>query len=1023
MSARLKIKIVILLIISIAGCLFMCVEVSTMQNNLSLTSYEQEMEQELSELPELLQQAQDESASSTQNFDDIYFSKAQSVAFMAQHNAGFDATNAKMQELASKLQVDNLMIVSRSGQVQAKTHETKADFASSRFNRLRACLDGTQPTEAVKIELEEEDWYARYYAAAIDNNTMVVIEQSPDELNQLINSFGSTSSVLKNITLGQSGFVFALSAKDYLISYYPNDSFVGLDALQLGIDATVLEDKNLTWINIAGQELYCEVAHIDDSYYIAAIPESDIASTKNITTGIILFVFFVVMLLVVFYGICVLHDEECRGTLDHDYVPAGFLRMNKKLARKGAVLLLVGFVGIVAIAFYMQSLFALSSEAVQNTSRATNLASTMQVASEKEKSLREQYKTRYLDKCRVGAYMLEHNSSLANDADLQKIADVLHVQYVDIFDSTGTMTFTNSPYTNYALSDNPSDPSYEFRKLLQGVDSIVQDARTDEISGELRQYIGVTLHDANGHASGFLQINVRPQRLTELLENVQVDKVLDGVKIGSNGFAFAINKNDNTFAYFPNSKLQGKNALDCGMAENQLKDGFCDYITINGTTYYTSAKEQGNYYLYVAGERDEIMADRGPLTLVTAKVSAVCLLLIFLILMFESKNARLGLRKNEKREDARIFTKHMPDGRTVRTESVQSRWLAGALKWREKTPEQKVAQLIRLLVGACVLVVCLAVLFQDSLFSSDSLFAYVLGGGWQRGLNIFAVTASIMFACVAMTAATLIKRLLLLLASTLDTRGETVCRLLGSFIKYATIIGMVYYCLALLGVDTTTLLASAGILSIAISLGAKELVSDILSGLFIIFEGDFRVGDIIEVGKWSGTVVEIGVRTTKVMNGSQNIKVIRNSNVSDIVNMTKKTSSTWIDIGIEYSESLERVENILAEELPKMKESIPGIISGPFYKGVVALGDSSVDIRIMAQCLEKNRSQVERDLNRAVKLLFDHYDIGIPFPQLVVNEPIEKKTATLSERDAADKFAREQREASQDMEAEEKSKE
>ena len=80
----------------------------------------------------------------------------------------------------------------------------------------------------------------------------------------------------------------------------------------------------------------------------------------------------------------------------------------------------------------------------------------------------------------------------------------------------------------------------------------------------------------------------------------------------------------------------------------------------------------------------------------------------------------------------------------------------------------------------------------------------------------------------------------------------------------------------LVGVDTTTLLASAGILSIAISFGAKELVSDILSGLFIIFEGEFRVGDIIKVGDWRGAVVEIGVRTTKVEDGSQNIKVIRN---------------------------------------------------------------------------------------------------------------------------------------------------
>ncbi len=357
----------------------------------------------------------------------------------------------------------------------------------------------------------------------------------------------------------------------------------------------------------------------------------------------------------------------------------------------------------------------------------------------------------------------------------------------------------------------------------------------------------------------------------------------------------------------------------------------------------------------------------------------------------------------------------MPTGRSVRTESAANRVLFGSFGWDNKTPEQKVGAVMKVLMGFSVVVVFIAVLFRDSIFGSNSLFSYILGGEWERGLNIFAITASIMFACVAMTIATVLKKLLLLLAETLDSRGETICRLLGSFVKYATIIGMVYYCLALLGVDTTTLLASAGILSIAISLGAKDLVSDILSGLFLIFEGAFRVGDIISVGSWRGTVVEIGIRTTKIMDGSQNIKVIRNSNVSDVVNMTKQNSYTWVDVGIEYSESLERVEDILADELPNIKKQIPAIIGDLIYKGVVSLGDNSVNIRIMGQCAETDRGQVERDLNRAIKLLFDKYDIGIPYPQVVVNKPVEKKQATTEEQRDAARFYEEQREASRDI--------
>ena len=1021
MSKRLKLKLAILVGIVVVGMVAMGVWVSTKQTNLTLQNYMQEMQQEADSLPALLAEAQDETEQNNKNFDAIYQSKAESVAFMANNNTGYEATVSKMQEYRSLLGVDNIMVVSRDGSIVAKAEDTKADFSSSRFNPLFSVFDDSKVSDAVEVEASEQNWSKRYYSAKVDDKTMVVIEQSPDELNQLVEDSGSTEAVLKNITIGQTGYMFAVSAQDYTIQYHPNATLVGADVLEKGFTVADLEDSNYCWVTLNGTSLFCNVTEVDNMYYVAAVPESDISFARTVTTGVILFVFLAVTAMVVLYGMCVLHDNERRrkpqGEDNSVYIDAGKNhRINKAIAKKGAVLSLVGFVAILGIAFYMQTLFALSSQSVMNNSRATELAATIQQTDDRADSLRSQYSERYLSKAKVAAYVLERNPQLANKADLQRLADVLQVQYVDVFDEQGNMSVTNSTYSSYTLSTNPSDASYEFRRLLQGVDHVVQDARTDEISGELRQYIGVSIQDAEGNPNGFVQINVRPSRLADLLDSVQIDKVLDGVKVGANGFAFAINKNDGTFAYYPDSKMIGKSATSCGMTDNQLKDGYNDYLTIGGQTYYAASVEQGDYYLYVAGSEGELMAERGPLMLATAVVALICQVLIFVILAFERKRDPFAKDETEPEvEDDRHFDLTMPTGRSVRTESVASRFPFGSLGWEDKTPEQKVGAVMKVLVGFSVLVVFIAVVFRDSIFGSNSLFSYILGGGWERGLNIFAITASIMFACVAMTVATVLKKLLTLLAETLDSRGETVCRLLGSFVKYATIIGMVYYCLALLGVDTTTLLASAGILSIAISLGAKDLVADILSGLFLIFEGAFRVGDIITVGTWRGTVVEIGIRTTKIMDGAQNIKVIRNSNVTDIVNMTKQSTFTWLDIGIEYSESLERVEGILADELPNIKEQIPAIIGGPFYKGVVSLGDNSVNIRIMVQCAETDRGQVERDLNRAIKLLFDKYDISIPFPQVVVNQPVEKKVASSAEKRDAARFYEEQREASKEI--------
>lgn len=93
------------------------------------------------------------------------------------------------------------------------------------------------------------------------------------------------------------------------------------------------------------------------------------------------------------------------------------------------------------------------------------------------------------------------------------------------------MTATNSTFTNFVLSEDPEDQSYGFRKLLQGVESYVQPAGPDEVSGELRQYIGVI--------DGFVQLGIRPTRLEALLESVQIDHVLDGVHVGTDGALMA----------------------------------------------------------------------------------------------------------------------------------------------------------------------------------------------------------------------------------------------------------------------------------------------------------------------------------------------------------------------------------------------------------------------------------------------------------------------------------------------------
>ena len=241
-------------------------------------------------------------------------------------------------------------------------------------------------------------------------------------------------------------------------------------------------------------------------------------------------------------------------------------------------------------------------------------------------------------------------------------------------------------------------------------------------------------------------------------------------------------------------------------------------------------------------------------------------------------------------------------------------------------------------------------------------------------------------------------------------KGRAILDLTSSLIKYAAVIVLVFMVLKTLGVDTTAILAGIGILGLIVGLGAQPLIADIIAGLFIVFEHVFDVGDIIVVDGFRGAVREIGIRTTKLEDAGGNIKIVNNADIKTLINMTSALSVASCDMCIEYGESLERVEAILAEALPKIKEAIPEIKEGPYYKGVSALADSSVNLKFIAKCEEGARYQVERDLNRQFKLLFDKNNINIPFPQVVVNEPIEFENATKKQQKDAAAFVEEQKE-------------
>jgi len=222
------------------------------------------------------------------------------------------------------------------------------------------------------------------------------------------------------------------------------------------------------------------------------------------------------------------------------------------------------------------------------------------------------------------------------------------------------------------------------------------------------------------------------------------------------------------------------------------------------------------------------------------------------------------------------------------------------------------------------------------------------------------------------------------------TKNRNSRSMVGLFVSLVKFLGFIIggvWALSILGVNLAGIFASLGIASLIIGFGAQSLIEDAVTGIFIIFEGQYHVGDIIVLDGFRGTVKRIGIRTTCIEDAGGNQKIVNNSDIRNMQNRSRNTSVATCDLSISYDADLRQVEKVIAATLPKIHTRNSELfLSAPRYMGVESLGESSVVLRIVADVTEENFFLGYRTLNRELKLMCDENNIEIPFNQLVVHQ-------------------------------------
>lgn len=254
---------------------------------------------------------------------------------------------------------------------------------------------------------------------------------------------------------------------------------------------------------------------------------------------------------------------------------------------------------------------------------------------------------------------------------------------------------------------------------------------------------------------------------------------------------------------------------------------------------------------------------------------------------------------------------------------------------------------------------------------------------WQRTGHILAKLFMMAFGVMLCVDAVVT---LLNLIHPKSHRGQTLVTLIASLCKYVAVIVILCWGLSILGVNVSGILASVGILTLVVGFSAESLIADVITGFFMLFENQYNVGDIVEVGGFRGMVCDIGIRTTSIKDIGGNIKIVNNSDMKNILNRSDLTSMSVCSIDIPYSTDLRDLE----KKIPKLMETIyeehkAEMLSTPQYLGVQTLGSSGITLRFVVEVDEQNIFTGVRTLNHDILLGFRDLGVECPFPQLDVH--------------------------------------
>lgn len=219
-----------------------------------------------------------------------------------------------------------------------------------------------------------------------------------------------------------------------------------------------------------------------------------------------------------------------------------------------------------------------------------------------------------------------------------------------------------------------------------------------------------------------------------------------------------------------------------------------------------------------------------------------------------------------------------------------------------------------------------------------------------------------------------------------DKRKVTIVELINNIIKYVIAIIVIMAILGVYGINTTSIIASLGVVGVVIGLAFQDIVKDFLAGIFIIFDNEYAVGDWVEINGFKGEVISLGLKTTKIKSYTGEVKILSNSSFTEVTNYNLADDTIFLLLPVSYDVDIDKLEEVLIDISKQVKE-IKGVKNMSLL-GIDSFDDSSMKYAVSIECVPMSQYGIKRSVLKIIKKEFDKNKIVIPYNQLDIH--IEK---------------------------------